>query len=229
MKPTSPPEFERLQELEDQLEDWKQRSLEGLDESDEGLDPAFSARLEETSRRLLALNGKLHPEDWDPAALAEVRGIILEGLTALDAADPNRPLDTVDAFLVRTEAIRHLVRDALDAHVPGDTADARALVAQLSEWLPGIKRAQLAELVDRTPRHLQRWAKDGGRPTRRLQLVTRLVALLRRAWTPEGVVAWFHRPRRDLDGRTPIDVIDDPDYERDLIVAVRQGRAQHGT
>jgi hypothetical protein len=229
MNHTSHPERERLQALEDQLEGWKRRILDGLDDSDDGVDPAFTARFEETSRRLLGLNGKLHDADWDPEALAEIRGIILDGLAALDSTDPDRPLDTVDDFLVRMEAIRHLVRDALDAHVPGDGGDARELMAQLDEWLPGIKRTELARLLDRTPRHLQRWAKEGGRATRRLQLVTRLVALLRRGWTPEGIVAWFYRPRRDLDSKAPIDIIDDPDYERDLVVSVRQGRAQHGT
>jgi hypothetical protein len=56
-----------------------------------------------------------------------------------------------------------------------------------------------------------------------------LVALLWRAWTPAGVVAWFYRQRRDLDGKPPIDVLDDPEYERSLMTAARQGRAQHGS
>ena len=42
-------------------------------------------------------------------------------------------------------------------------------------------------------------------------------------------MAWFYRGRTDLDGKPPIDVLDDPEYERALMIAARQGRAQHGS
>src|SRR5947209_8755496 len=179
MNPVAYPERARLEELEDLLEDWKRRILEELEETDDGsteIDPALSARFKETSRRLLEINGKLRKEDWDPEALAEIRGILLDGLSTLEEIGPSRPLDVLDDFLVRMEAVRHLVRDALDAHVAGDGQDARALMQDLNEWLPGIRRADLARLLDRTPRHVQRWTTDGGKAPRRLQLVTRLVA-----------------------------------------------------
>jgi uncharacterized protein (DUF2384 family) len=209
------PETERLQALDTELERWKENIL--------------SARFAETQDRLLALNETLHPEDFDPEALAEIRDIMLKWIAAANNFDESRPLDTVDTYLIHAEAMRHLVRDALDAHVEGAGSDAQTVVAQLLEWLPNTTQTEIAQLVGISSRQFHRWKTSGGQPPRRLTLVARLVALLRRAWTEEGVIAWFHRPRRELDGKTPLDVLDDPAFEQLLLTAVRQGRAQHGS
>ena len=66
-------------------------------------------------------------------------------------------------------------------------------------------------------------------PSRRLVMVARLVALLRRGWTPEGVVAWLYRPRRELGERSVLDAIDDAALEQDILGLARHGRAQHGS
>ncbi|HEX2161523.1 MAG TPA: hypothetical protein VHF88_06855, partial [Thermoleophilaceae bacterium] len=63
----------------------------------------------------------------------------------------------------------------------------------------------------------------------RLTLVARLVSILRHAWTPAGVVAWFDRPRRELDGRAPRELLDDPANERILIATARSSRNQYGS
>jgi uncharacterized protein (DUF2384 family) len=196
---------------------------------DQPVDHAFAGRFAETQQRLLALNDRLHPEDFPPEVLAEIRNVILKWIAAADAFDDARPLDTVDMFLLHAEALRHLVRDALDAHVTGAGDDAGALARQLGEWLPGVTQAELARLAGISDRQFQRWKKNGGKAPRRLTLVARLVAILRRGWTGEGVVAWFRRPRADLDGKRPVDVLDDPAYELRLVAAVRQGRAGHGS
>jgi hypothetical protein len=47
-------------------------------------------------------------------------------------------------------------------------------------------------------------------------------------WNPEGVVAWFYRERKVLDGHAPIDLASDPGFERALVRLARQGRAEHG-
>lgn len=228
---TATPEV-RLQRLEDDLDRWKQQILDTLEHAGHGarVDDEYRERFAQTGTRLLDLNDQLHPEDFDDAALAEIRDIILKGLKAATEVPDDRPLDQLDDFLVRAEAIRHIVRDALDGHVKGVVDDdAQAIVKTLRDELPRLRQKDLAELVGRSPRQVQRWARDGGQPTRRLRLVTRMVALLRHAWTEEGIVAWFERARRDLDGRRPIDLLDDPAYEQRLMLAVRQGRAQHGS
>ena len=53
--------------------------------------------------------------------------------------------------------------------------------------------------------------------------------MLRHAWTPKGVLAWYHRPRRDLGGKAPLELLDDPGSERLLLSAARDSRTQYGT
>ena len=227
------PEQQRLRALDDILEDWKERFLENVREAEDpgrdgDIDGVYADRFKQTIGRLTELNEQLCPGDFDPAALAEIRDIIIKWIGALERFDADRPLDGVDYYLVHAEAIRHLIRDALDAHVDGVGDDAQKVVATLQSWLPELSQARLAELAGISTRQLQRWKKEGGKPTRRLRTVARLVAVLRRGWTEEGVVAWFYRPRYDLDGSRPIDLLDDAEADELLGTAARQGRAQHG-
>jgi len=230
MAATATPE-ERLQRLDEDLEDLKERILKDIEGAKESgaLDSAYGERFEETFGRLVALNDDLHPEDFDPEALAEIRDIIIKWVREQDALDKAGPLDRADAFLVRAEAIRHLIRDALDAHVGGVEDDPERVMVALREWLPHVSQVELAELAGVSTRTLLRWRQGTGQPTRRLQLVARLVAILRHGWSEEGVIAWFYRPRRDLNGKAPIDLLGDPAQEQAIGVAARQGRAQHGS
>jgi hypothetical protein len=222
---------DRLRDADVLLEEFIDRitsDLQRLREEGESLDPAFAERFRETARRLSKrLNDEL-PPDLNPDAVAEIRGLLVDALHDLEEIDQERPRDAVEVFVLKAEAMRHVIRDALDAHV-STGRDARALVGNLQALLPRVPQTHLAELVDISPRQFLRWKKEGGEATRRLFLVTQLVALLHRAWTPEGVVAWFYRARRDLDGKRPVDVLDRPEFEGDLLTAVRQGRAQHGS
>jgi uncharacterized protein (DUF2384 family) len=224
------PEAERLQALDSELERWKEYILGKLGDAGESeVDQEYGKRFAETEKRLLALNERLHPDDFDPEALAELRDVMLKWIGAAHEFDGTRPLDTVDRYLVHAEAMRHIVRDALDAHVEGAGRDAEAVVAQLLAWLPNTTQTEIARLVGISDRQFHRWKTSGGVAPRRLTLVARLVAILRRSWTEEGAIAWFHRARPELNGHTPVEVLDDPAYERRLITAVRQGRAGHGS
>lgn len=232
----SRPDREQLEQLEGAIEKWQTQLQEELkskasaaEEIEIAVDDAYMERFVKTAQRLSSRIHKEVPPDLDPESLAEIRGHIIEGLEALYEYDETRPLDSVDSFLVHAEALRHIVRDALDGQPAGDESDARDLLDGLSQQLPGIGRRELGKLIGVGERQVQRLAKEGGRSSRRLQLVARLVALLWRAWTPAGVVAWFYRQRDDLDGHAPIDVLDDPDYEPRLMLATRRGRAQHGS
>jgi hypothetical protein len=214
----------------EQAEQTVLRWMEALREEAGRLDESQVENFAETMRRLVTrLSRDLGPLTFDPEALAEIRGVIIEGIEHLDSdGETTARIDVLDDLLVRGEKIRHVLRDALDADLGVDPRDARALAASLAEWLPRVPQREIAKLAGISLRQLQRWLKEGGEAPRRLELVARLVVLLRKAWTPEGVVAWFGRPRRDIDGKAPIDVLDDPAAEHALIRAVRQGRAQHG-
>lgn len=197
--------------------------------STDEVDQSFVDRFEDTSRRLFELNDDLHEEDFDPRALAEFRGIIINAIKDVAEAKPDRPLDTVDSLLIHAEQLRHIVRDAMDGHVGGLGQNSKSVMESLREILPSIRQVELAALLGRSQRQVQRWAAQEGVSPRRLELVARIVALLRHSWTEEGVVAWFFRPRFDLRGKKPVDVLDDPSWEEALLVAARRGRAQHGS
>ena len=224
---TETTERAQLEQAEQVVLEW----METLRDEADALDDRQVENFADTMRRLVTrLSKDLGPLDVDPESLAEIRGVIIGGIEKLDTTgDADSRIDVLEDLLIRGEKIRHVLRDALDADVGADPRDARAMGDALIEWLPRVPQREIAQLAGISLRQFQRWLKDGGESPRRLELVARLVALLKRAWTPEGVVAWFHRPRRDLDGRAPADVLDDPAAEQALMRAVRQGRAQHGS
>lgn len=221
---------QRLERLESELSDLSERfasEVIGAASADE-VDDSYMERFQKTIRQLLDLNDDLHEDDFDPRALAEFRGIIIEAIRTADQANPDRPLDAIDGVLVRAEQLRHIIRDAIDGHVTGIGRNSADVMGRLREWLPTVSLRSLADLLGRSDRQVQRWAAQDTPPAHRLDLVTRLVALLRYSWTEEGIVAWFYRARPELDGKRPIDLLDDPNMEVDLLVATRRGRAQHG-
>jgi hypothetical protein len=224
------PEQDRLATIEDLLRDlveWDAALDATLgNPSTVGLaDEAYQQRMQDTVARLVQVDGELHRADFDPEWIAEFRGLLLDSLRAIQNEEP---LDALDKLLLNIEAMRHLLRDALDGHVKGSEDDVATVVQQLQQWLPRASQAELAGLMGISTRQYQRWGQMHSEPTRRAQIVARLVAVLRRSWTDAGVVAWFYRPRPELDGKAPCDVLDDVAFEQALFRAVRQGRAQHG-
>jgi hypothetical protein len=85
------------------------------------------------------------------------------------------------------------------------------------------------ELRESRERQRQRRRRVGGPSPHQLQVVARLVAILRHTWTDQGVDAWFHRSRLELGGRAPVDRLDDPQNERELLLIARAGRVQGGS
>lgn len=225
------PERAGLEELETRIRNAVQSLQDELESvtSGAGIDPEYVERFSETARRLSVQLSNDLPPQLEPEAVAEIRRIIINGLDDLERIDPERPLDIVDSFFVKAEAVRHIIRDALDEQVSAVQGDAQALVEHLRVELARISQAEQARLIGMSIRHLQRLAKDGGVPPRRLALVVALVQILRYAWTPEGVVAWFYRERRALDGHAPIDVLGDIGFEAILKRLARRGRAGHGS
>jgi hypothetical protein len=213
----------QLEELDDTIERWNTALLEGA----HTIDLEQAKRWVETARRWAVRLQADPPPVLDQAALAKIRKIILEGIEQQKKLE-ERPLDMLDDLIVRAEAVRHVLRDVLDGDVGVDDTDAKAVLERLIQWLPGVPQKELALLAGRSPRQVQRWLKEGGVAPHRLRLAARVIALLRHGWTPQGVIAWFMRPRRDLGGQAPIHVLDDPFFERDLVESARRGRAQQG-
>lgn len=187
-------------------------------------------RWADTVRRLSEAIDNALPPSLRPEEVVEIRGDLLAITQSVLAYDPRHPLDSYEETLLRLEAIRHVVRDALDQRLAGEQ-DARVLLDDLEEALPRIGRRELAHLLGTSDRSIQRIlaSEEPVEPSRRLQLVARLVEQLRRGWTPEGVVAWFDRERSAIRGMTPLAAIDDLALEQDLLALARSGRAQHGS
>jgi AraC-like DNA-binding protein len=228
------PEQRELADLERLISDALDRFRQELEAAAEdaeppGIDPNYVRRWVDTAKSLSVQISNDLPPQLEPQAVAEIRKIIINLLDGLEHIDPARPLDAIDQFFVRLEAVRHIIRDALDEHVGVREDDARPVIAYLKQALPRVTQADQARLAGISTRHLQRLGKEGGAPPRQLVLAVRLVKLLRYVWNPDGVLAWFHRERRELDGHAPIDLAGDPGFERALLRLARQGRAQHGS
>ena len=203
-----------------------QRTMEEAAKSG-ALDPERLDRFVETVREAAGrANAQLLPQ-IDPDLANEIGQRLLSVLT-LDR-ESFSVLDAADQYLIDLEAIRHVLRDLLQEQHPRVLRErADETVALLEEWLPNLSVAELAELLGLSMRQLQRRRHDDGPASSREQLVARLVAILRNAWTDAGVFAWFKRPRADLADRAPIELLGEPNSERSLLVAARAGRVQGG-
>lgn len=203
-----------------------QQSLEEAAAAD-ALDAETLERMARTAKEAAArVNDRLPPK-IDPHATDEIRRRLI-GVLTLDV-DRMTSLDIADRLMVEMEAVRHVVRDILQEQPAIDVRDAAQIVALLDGWLAGTTVAQRAELLGLSERQLQRKRNTGGNATHRERLVVQLVAILRHAWTDQGVIAWFHRSRGDLADLAPIELLDDASRERDLLLAARSGRVQGGS
>lgn len=227
------PEQRELAALNQRIADGLNKIREDMEatgvDPEAAVDPEYARRWIETARRLSVQLSNDLPPQLEPESVAEIRKIIINLLAALENYDEERPFDALDRFFVDSEAIRHIIRDALDEHAGCREDDARPLVAYLQQALPRVTQADQARLAGISTRHLQRLGKEGGTPPYQLVLAVHLIRLLRHVWNPEGVVAWFYRERQELDGHAPIDLASEPGFERALLRLARQGRAGHGS
>ena len=220
---------DRLERLDREAEDLKEcfvevvSQLEGLSEADN----SFEQRWKTLAQRLRQLRSDLQPQDFDKEQVVDLSTALLDIYELIQ--DPDS-FEALDQLLIRFERIRHVVRDALDEHVNGVTGDVGKVLQELLARLSGVPRNEVADLIGVDRRTLSRWAEQKRSPSRRLDAVARVVAILRHNWDPCGIVAWFHRPRRDLNGRSPLDLLKEPHFDDGpLIDAARAGRSQYAT
>lgn len=199
-------------------------------------------RAAETRDRLLALGRDQIRLELNPQLLSEIRGYLLAATANLndatgEAASADWQRQRIADALVDLEALRHILRDGID-HEPlrstqtdGSSFLTRSgAVDQIGKWLPRLNGEQQAALLGIDARQARRWRDDVGKPaSRRVELVVELVGVLRHSWTDEGVVRWFERPHPMLDGRAPMDLIDDLDWESRVRDAANATRAQTAT
>lgn len=191
------------------------------------IDASIEGRLDDVATRLRDLKPDIEALNFD----VEQSAALFSAMVDVDRATHGHhdDLDRFEQILLGIERIRQVIRDALDEFVGGANADRRRLMNAIEECLPGVKQSDLADVLGIDPRTVRRWGSEPGAPEHRLVVVARLVSVLRHAWTPAGVMAWFHRPRRDLEGAVPIDLISDPGAERALMSAARSSRNQYAS
>jgi uncharacterized protein (DUF2384 family) len=223
--------IERLGNADQELQELKESFVEAFGQLQQApeIDQSFHDRMGVISDRLRQLRRGLRLEDLDKNQIAEFHGALWEINDLIADQGDEYDLDVIDQLLVSIERVRHVIRDALDEHVAGVPDDAGLAIQEVKGWLPNISNEVLGKLIGVDRRTLSRWAKSHRRASRRLQLVARLVAVLRHNWTEEGIVAWFERSREGLNGRKPISLLDDPGAEELLLTEARSGRSQDAT
>jgi hypothetical protein len=225
---------ERLERVDREVVDLQRGFVEAISQLQETpeVDRSFEDRWRIIAERLRNLRTGLEADDFDKEQVAELATILLDIRDIIDRvnASGGRDLDAFDQLLVLLERIRHTVRDALDEHVTGSRRDVGLVLSDIDRWMPNTTRQAIAELLAVDRRTLPRWRGKTTVPSRRAQTVAQLVAILRHNWTEDGILAWFHRPRRDLSGRSPLAVLGDRDFDEDaLIAAARAGRSQYAS
>lgn len=118
------------------------------------------------------------------------------------------------------------MRQALRGMIEGVPVQDDQPINEVANWLINVvhaPRAKIAELIGAHPSTLRRWisAEDqlypSGDEARRLRIVALIANQLRHSLTGLGVLRWFELPHPQLDGRKPLDLLDDPS-ETDRLV-----------
>lgn len=181
---------------------------------------AWIAGLED---RVYALSSALPEgtEDYDARRLWELLHALRRvAESAPDGADPGDELELAALMLgdVARRLGRRLLHDELD--------DPQAAAAYVLRTLATVPAADLGRLLGVSAKTIGAW-RAGSRVTRntdRVVLVAHVITYLRASLTPAGLVQWFGAPRHQLDGRTPLDVLDgDLAPAREALISLARG------
>jgi uncharacterized protein (DUF2384 family) len=166
--------------------------------------------------------------DIDPYLFLAAQGALIRALRLADSPDnpgARREMRT------RLEQMRQVFRDIAE----GGPLYEDSSTKEIARWLASVletSQATLAELLGVSPRTFQRWisASDGAGPegedARRVRIVARIANHLRHAMTGPGVVRWFGLPHPQLQGRRPLDLLDDPGAAELLTAVAASARSQ---
>ena len=109
-------------------------------------------------------------------------------------------------------------------------ARTEALYARLLEEVrdAGLTNGDVARVVGVADRQVRNWGSGGhspnGRNRDRLLELHYVARQLRDVYTPEGAEIWLHGRKRSLDGRRPIDLLRDGEFD-EVLNAIERLRA----
>ena len=162
----------------------------------------------------------------NPWVWIRVQGAALRAQGALREDDPQRRRD----LRLALEQLRFLFARLAEREPIGEDRPAADVARWLEATLASVPQQRKADLLGVGLRTYQRWISEraattpAGQDERRLRIVARLVNQLRHSLTGPGVIDWFDRPRADLGGATPAEVVDDPDRLEALLGAAAASR-----
>lgn len=183
--------------------------------------------LEQLADDVAALTSEA-PSGIDPYLMLSVQSAVIGALRALDSSDAAAARREIRT---RLEQMRHVFRDIAEGGPLYEDRSAR----ELARWLAAVldtPQASLAELLGVSARTFQRWISEAGPggpqgdDALRVRVVARVANHLRHALTGPGVVRWFARPHPRLDGRCPVDLLDDPEAA-DLLTTLAAAARSH--
>lgn len=216
------------------------------------------ARPADAAHAIARLNNRLARERTIPAdvsdAVREIAAAVTQtALARWQAIDPYLALIIHRAVIQAEEAVRQAeepaardrLRVALESLRQGFAAIAESEPVaderspkEVARWLAEkteVPQHRLAELLGVSLRQFQRWvssqeqAQPEGDDARRVRAVARIVNQLRFSLTPAGAIEWFSWPRDDLDGRRPIELLDEPDKLPELTAIAGSMRSTYAT
>lgn len=161
-------------------------------------------------------------EDYDAGRMFEFSVALRRAIeSAPDGADPDGAIEL--AALMIGDVVRRIGRrlehDVLD--------DPRAAAEFVFATLPAAGAGDLGRLLGVSTKTVGAWR--AGRPVTRnadrVVLVAQVLTHLRAAMTPRGVLLWFDGARAQLDGRTPLELLDrdGPAGAREPLTALARG------
>lgn len=137
-----------------------------------------------------------------------------------EVADPKG--DVVLASMKMRDVARRLGRRLEHESLDDPQAAVRAIFATLAN----ISVGDLAQLLGVSTKTVNTW-KSGGAVSRkigRVVLLAQLLTYLRSSMTPVGVMMWFKAPRPQLEGQTPLELLDANEAAaRDALVPLARG------
>lgn len=161
-------------------------------------------------------------EDYDAGRMFEFSVGLRRAIEAApDGADPDGSIELATLMIgdVVRRVCRRLEHDALD--------DPRAAADFVFATLPAAGAGDLGRLLGVSTKTVGAWRT--GRPVTRnadrVVLVAQVLTHLRAAMTPRGVLLWFDGPRAQLEGRTPLELLDQdgPAGAREPLTALARG------
>ena len=161
------------------------------------------------------------PPRWEMIDPHHAVIVLHSAVTAQRALDDPRSATARDQLRIALESIRQSLAAIAEQEHVSDERSPKEIVQWLAERTE-VSQTRLAALFEVSLRQFQRWISTSettqpeGEDARKVRAVARIVNQLRFVLTPAGTIDWFEWARDDLGGRTPAELLDDPQHLPEL-------------